>query len=205
MEQHEEIAWGMVAEMLRAARAESAPGQKLPQFAESRGASRSLRVLRDLENAKRSNYDRQTLADVEVWYGLQAGQIRELLDVMHELDVSDWRRGSIENKARAAEMAGDLEEKARHLAERDRLFPTEVPVAHILNIMRKRRDTPGSEVVDKGVSDLQGRVSTAAEGAVGERASAVQVNAVREYIETMREALDRLEAAFEPEDGTSDS
>lgn len=40
----------------------------------------------------------------------------------------------------------------------------------------------------------------AAEGAVGERASAVQVGAVREFIETMRQALDKLEEAFEEGD-----
>lgn len=45
-----------------------------------------------------------------------------------------------------------------------------------------------------------GHPSTAAERAAGGRASAVQVEAVREFITTLRAALDSLEAAFEPDD-----
>lgn len=47
-------------------------------FQRARGLSHS-RTLLDLENAKRTNYDRATLIQAEQWYGLAPGNISEIL------------------------------------------------------------------------------------------------------------------------------
>lgn len=77
--------WGMLANLLRQARAEMAPNVTREAFAKDRGGS--ARIMADLERAARANYDAQTLINAEVWYGLQPGQIGEFLRAAHDFHL----------------------------------------------------------------------------------------------------------------------
>lgn len=83
--------WGMLANLLRQARAELGPNVTREQFARDRGGS--ARIMADLERGARSNYDAQTLINAEVWYGLQPGQITEYLDACRELHADFDKAG----------------------------------------------------------------------------------------------------------------
>lgn len=101
--------WGMLANLLRQARAEMAPNITREAFAKDRGGS--LRIMADLERAGRANYDAQTLINAEVWYGLQPGQIAEYLDAARAFQTA-FRNGSDDTSA-LAQRVDEIEARRR--------------------------------------------------------------------------------------------
>lgn len=149
--------------------------------------------LRYLATALQEVVDRRGKRDLREWGGPAAGTVRAILDGTWA--TSPQTRGTFEK----LDAAGPWREgTARLLYLRN---PTAIAVLEDgAEYLRSDLDTPSEAVVDKRLSDPLGKVASAAEGAVGERASAVQVEAVREFITTLRAALDALEDAFDDED-----
>ena len=89
--------WEQLAELLRHQRVVVLGHRSRAAFARSIGISD--RVLHDLENGHRDNYEAATLLSLEAWYGLSAGQLRTVLGnlyPMHEL-AAEARGASVKS------------------------------------------------------------------------------------------------------------
>ena len=79
--------WRRLAELLRYTRVVVLGQRSRAAFARSLGLSND-RVLNDLENASRCNYEPDTLLSIEKWYGLSGDTLRSILGEaypMHEI------------------------------------------------------------------------------------------------------------------------
>ncbi|MFA7323861.1 MAG: hypothetical protein WC005_05845 [Candidatus Nanopelagicales bacterium] len=70
--------WKNLAEHLVSARVSLGFSMR-SEFIRAKGITHD-RVLNDLENARRDNYNPATLVQVEQWYGLAQGNIKEILE-----------------------------------------------------------------------------------------------------------------------------
>jgi hypothetical protein len=70
--------WRRLGELLRHQRVVNLHERSRAAFARTLGLS-SARVLNDLENGARDNYERDTLLAIEGWYRLPSSALREVL------------------------------------------------------------------------------------------------------------------------------
>ena len=161
-----ETQWKPVADLLRQARAEMRPDLSREAFASERGGS--SRIMADLETAARSNYDVQTLANAEVWYGLQPGQIGKVLEAVDAVNGIDAHMAQVRAELDEAIRSGDSAAEeliAASLAGVQASARSAREVLHDLMFMRRSvapavtgaQDDPGNVMLDlpeEAYSDL---------------------------------------------------
>lgn len=174
-------AWAQVGEVLRRARALKAPGKSRVEFAKAVGASRSLRVLNDIETGKRENYDPQTIANVEVWYELRPGQIHEVVAAAKQLEQAE--RVSSEVRARLQMLRNGTGDRNIDLAE------LENAVAEAADRVKRRRRTlfQAQEVVPKSTEPTNARTGGSDVTPASEDASHVLLDLPDEALEGLDE------------------